>query len=110
MVDREIVYQAFYGGRPPLLPWATDCPIRFEVWLAFAEAIRFVTLKDAAAALGKTQAEVHKGLPSDDFPYARQIGATWRVPSPRSGRTAAPSRLGPRRRSSWSITTESTSS
>ena len=80
MVDREIVYQAFYGGRPPPPPWATDCPIRFEVWLAFAEAIRFVTLKDAAAALGKTQAEVHKGLPSDDFPYARQIGATWRVP------------------------------
>lgn len=50
------------------------------MWLAFAEAIRFVALKDAAAALGKTQADVRKRLPSDDFPYARQIGPTWSIP------------------------------
>jgi hypothetical protein len=36
-VDREQLAAVFYGeGRVPP-PWATDCPVRFDTWLAFAQ-------------------------------------------------------------------------
>ena len=39
-MKREELAEVFYGkGRAPI-PWATDCPVRFDVWLKFAEPIR----------------------------------------------------------------------
>ncbi len=36
-MDREELAAVFYGeGRVPP-PWATDCPVRFDTWLAFAQ-------------------------------------------------------------------------
>jgi subtilisin family serine protease len=36
-MDREQLAAVFYGaGRVPP-PWATDCPVRFDAWLAFAQ-------------------------------------------------------------------------
>ena len=38
-MKREELAAIFYGkGRTPI-PWATDCPVRFDVWLKFAEPI-----------------------------------------------------------------------
>ncbi len=48
MVDRETLYRTFYGEKPPPKPWATDCPIRFDVWLAFARMVREGTVLEAA--------------------------------------------------------------
>lgn len=79
MIDRQTFYKTFYGSSPPPPPWATDCPIRFEVWLAFGERVQSVDLGVAAAALGTTQASVRRRLP-DDFPGARKVGAAWRIP------------------------------
>ena len=81
LIDRESLYRIFYGDRPPPPPWATDCPIRFDVWLAFAEQVRTVDVRTAAQALGTTQAALRERLPAD-FPGAVKTGRTWRIPLP----------------------------
>ena len=81
VIDRESLYRIFYGDRPPPPPWATDCPIRFDVWLAFAEQVRTVDVRTAAQALGTTQAALRERLPAD-FPGAVKTGRTWRIPLP----------------------------
>ncbi|MGX1880522.1 S8 family serine peptidase [Streptomyces sp. NPDC055287] len=36
-MDREDLEAAFYGEGPFPVPWATDCPVRFDAWLALAQ-------------------------------------------------------------------------
>jgi len=36
-VQREELATVFYGEGPTPPPWATDCPVRFDTWLAFAQ-------------------------------------------------------------------------
>jgi hypothetical protein len=36
-VDRESLSVVFYGEGQIPLPWAIDCPVRFDTWLAFAK-------------------------------------------------------------------------
>lgn len=79
MIDRDAFYRIFYGEAPPPPPWATECPITFEVWLTFANHVRTVSLKDAAAALGITQPVLRRRQP-EDFRGARKVGTTWRYP------------------------------
>jgi hypothetical protein len=77
MINKDSLYRTFYGETPP--PWATDCPIRFEVWLKFAKHVRTVGIKEAAASLRITQAALRSRLPGD-FPSARKVGQAWRIP------------------------------
>jgi hypothetical protein len=35
-MDRDELAAVFYGTGAVPAPWATDCPVRFDVWLAFA--------------------------------------------------------------------------
>jgi subtilase family protein len=79
MIDRESFYRIFYGEAPPPPPWATECPVKFEVWLAFASQVRMVGIRDAAVALGTTQQELRKRQ-QDEFPGARKVGNTWQFP------------------------------
>jgi hypothetical protein len=39
-VDRESFARVFYGEGPVPPPWATDCPVKFEVWLRYAQEPR----------------------------------------------------------------------
>jgi hypothetical protein len=82
MVDREELSRTFYGEAPPPPPWATDCPIRFEVWLRFGRQIektRMVDQKEAAAALRTTQKALKERIPRD-FPRATKVGDRWEIP------------------------------
>jgi subtilisin family serine protease len=36
-MDGERLAGVFYGVGPTRSPWATDCPVRFDAWLAFAQ-------------------------------------------------------------------------
>jgi hypothetical protein len=36
-VDREQFSAVFYGDGPVPPPWATDCPVKFEVWWKYAQ-------------------------------------------------------------------------
>ncbi|MBT2491626.1 S8 family serine peptidase [Streptomyces sp. ISL-96] len=36
-MDRDDLEAAFYGEGPFPVPWATDCPVRFDAWLALAQ-------------------------------------------------------------------------
>jgi Subtilase family len=36
-MDRDELAAVFYGTGAVPSPWATDCPVRFDVWLAFAQ-------------------------------------------------------------------------
>lgn len=35
-MDRDELARIFYGTGPAPWPWATDCPVRFDVWQAYA--------------------------------------------------------------------------
>src|SRR5690349_9774512 len=37
-MDREQFSQVFYGEGPVPAPWATDCPVKFEVWWAYSQS------------------------------------------------------------------------
>ncbi|MGW1671602.1 hypothetical protein [Streptomyces sp. NPDC002324] len=37
-MDRTELLTVFYGEGPVPVLWATDCPVHFDVWLAFAES------------------------------------------------------------------------
>jgi Subtilase family len=37
-MERDELAAAFYGEDPVPTPWATDCPVRFDAWLALANA------------------------------------------------------------------------
>ncbi|MDX3519712.1 S8 family serine peptidase [Streptomyces scabiei] len=37
MMDRSELLAVFYGTGPVPVLWATDCPVHFDVWLAFSE-------------------------------------------------------------------------
>src|SRR3954449_12233572 len=36
-MDRNSLARIFYGDGPVPAVWATDCPVRFDVWNAFAK-------------------------------------------------------------------------
>jgi len=36
-MDRDELVAVFYGEAPVPPPWATDCPVRFDVWYQFAQ-------------------------------------------------------------------------
>jgi hypothetical protein len=36
-MDRNTLASVFYGEGPVPVVWATDCPVRFDVWNAFAK-------------------------------------------------------------------------
>lgn len=64
MIDRESLSRTFYGDAPVPPPWATDCPIRFEVWLAFGERVRTAATHDAAVPAGTTTPALAQGIPN----------------------------------------------
>jgi hypothetical protein len=39
-IDREELGAVFYGTGKVPFPWATDCPVRFDAWLGFAQPIK----------------------------------------------------------------------
>jgi hypothetical protein len=52
VVDREDFSSIFYGTGPVPPPWATDCPVKFEVWLKYAQQPRGQAV-DLILALGE---------------------------------------------------------
>jgi len=36
-MERDQLAEIFFGRRADPAPWATDCPVRFDAWWAFAE-------------------------------------------------------------------------
>ena len=36
-MDRDQLAEIFFGERAEPAPWATDCPVRFDAWWAFAQ-------------------------------------------------------------------------
>ncbi len=68
VVDREVFSRVFYGTGPVPPPWATDCPVKFEVWLKYAQQ-PFGQSVDLILALG----EQH--VVADVFNHVRNFGA-----------------------------------
>lgn len=51
-MNRESFARVFYGEGPVPAPWATDCPVKFEVWWRYAQEPR-VEPVDLILALGE---------------------------------------------------------
>jgi Subtilase family len=52
-MNREAFAKVFYGDGPVPPPWATDCPVKFEVWWAYAQRTQPSDSVDLILALGE---------------------------------------------------------
>lgn len=73
-MDRDEFSTVFYGAGPVPPPWATDCPVKFEVWWRYAQ-VQPGTPVDLILAVGEQQSVVRVFEYLSNFPPPVAIGA-----------------------------------